>query len=167
MDLDIGPLEEKEVPRLARVLKEVADEEVHVATPPGVSLGTLESVLRSSLARAEFGGGVELAARVKGRVVGGGSLEKGGPRQEHVADVYLFLAKDWRGRGIGARILAALEAEAPRLGVMKLSVNVLAGNLNARHLFESRGYEPEGIRRRHRNLGFFEEDEILMAKFLR
>ncbi len=166
MDLAIAPLEEKDVLKLARILKAVADEEVLIATPPGVSLATAEAMLRASLARAAAGGGVELVARVKGKILGGASIERGGPRQEHVADLYLFLAEESRGKGVGGKLLEALEKEAPELGITKLSVTVLAGNLNARHLFESRGYEQEGIRRRNRNLGLFEEDEVLLAKFL-
>lgn len=166
MDLEIAPATERDVPRLARVLKAVADEEVLIALPPGISLATAEALLRSSVARAEAGLGVELAARVKGKIVGGASLEKGGPRQEHVADLYLFLAEEWRGKGIGGKLVDALEADARPLRVTKISATVLAGNMNARLLFESRGYEQEGHRRRHRNLGPFEEDEVLYAKFL-
>lgn len=165
MDLEIRPATEKDVPALARLLRAVADEEVHVAPPPGLSPATAESIWRAAVARAEVGGSAELVATVKGRIVGSGSIERGGARQSHVGDLYLFLASDWREKGIGGKLLDALEAEAKRLRLEKISVTVFGGNAAARQLFESRGYVPEGIRRRNREVGGIREDEILLAKF--
>lgn len=166
VDVEIRRATEKDLSALARLLRQVADEEVHVATPPGVSPATAESVWRASLARAEAGGSAELVATVKGRVVGSGSIERGGARQSHVGDLYLFLARDWRGKGIGGTLLDALEREARAMELEKISVTVFAGNAPARQLFESRGYVVEGIRRRNREVGGIREDELLMAKFL-
>jgi ribosomal protein S18 acetylase RimI-like enzyme len=46
-----------------------------------------------------------------------------------------------RGRGIGRKLLAAIEADALALGCCKLTLEVRADNHNARHLYESFGFE--------------------------
>lgn len=47
-----------------------------------------------------------------------------------------------RGRGIGRALLAAVEAEARVMGCCKLTLEVRADNHNARHLYETFGFDP-------------------------
>jgi ribosomal protein S18 acetylase RimI-like enzyme len=47
-----------------------------------------------------------------------------------------------RGRGIGSRLIDALEDELAAFGVTDLILGVLAGNTDAIRLYERRGYRP-------------------------
>ncbi len=54
----------------------------------------------------------------------------------------LAVAPDWRGRGIGAALLAALEAEAWRRGYDMLRLDVADDNARARALYLRLGFDP-------------------------
>lgn len=56
----------------------------------------------------------------------------------NVHDVAVLSA--FRGRGVGRLLLAAAEAEAQARGACKLTLEVLSGNLPARHLYASFGF---------------------------
>ncbi|MBI2466781.1 MAG: GNAT family N-acetyltransferase, partial [Candidatus Rokubacteria bacterium] len=55
-----------------------------------------------------------IVAEAGGEVVGWGSLNVFNPRRayDHVADFSLYVERDWRGRGVGGRLLDALIARA-------------------------------------------------------
>lgn len=55
---------------------------------------------------------------------------------------------DWRGRGVGHRLLDAAEVEAQRLGAASLALNVFGDNRIARRLYESSGYEVTSLQMR-------------------
>jgi putative acetyltransferase len=64
------------------------------------------------------GRGAFLVARLAGRPIGCGAVRR---LDDHTVEIKrMFVAPEARGRGVGGRILAALEAEARRLGASKL-----------------------------------------------
>jgi ribosomal protein S18 acetylase RimI-like enzyme len=71
----------------------------------------------------------------------GWSLEYQG-RDAFVDDLYLRPA--FRGRGLGARVMEAVEREARDLGVRALHLEVERGNDPARALYEKRGLRDTG-----------------------
>jgi len=86
------------------------------------------------------------------------------PASRHVADVGLMVAQSHRRRGIGRALMQAAEEWAREAGVRKLELHVFPHNAAAIALYESLGYEREGLRRGHyrRPDGYL--DAILMAK---
>lgn len=86
------------------------------------------------------------------------------PASEHVADLGLMVVKDQRRRGIGRALMEAAEAWARETGVRKLELHVFPYNVAAIALYESLGYEREGLRRDHYRRGGRLLDAILMAK---
>jgi RimJ/RimL family protein N-acetyltransferase len=66
-----------------------------------------------------------------------------------VADIGMAIASDWRGRGVGGRLLDALIVEAPDLGAHKVSLQVWPHNVRAIRLYASRGFGLEGRLVRH------------------
>ena len=89
------------------------------------------------------------------------------PSSKHVADLGLMVAAGHRRRGIGTKLMGVAEDWAREAGVTKLELHVFPHNHPAIALYESLGYEREGLRRRHyeRTDGGF-SDVILMAKQL-
>jgi RimJ/RimL family protein N-acetyltransferase len=86
------------------------------------------------------------------------------PASDHVADLGLMVAKDSRRQGVGRALMEAAERWAQEVGVRKLELHVFPYNTAAIALYETLGYEREGLRRAHyrRTGGFL--DAILMAK---
>jgi RimJ/RimL family protein N-acetyltransferase len=86
------------------------------------------------------------------------------PASDHVADLGLMVAKERRRQGVGRALMEAAEQWAREVGVRKLELHVFPYNTAAIALYETLGYEREGLRRAHyrRTGGFL--DAILMAK---
>lgn len=61
-------------------------------------------------------------------------------------DVYtLSVASDMRGKGIGGRLLDAVDAELDRRGIRGVMVSVMSGNTDAQRFYERRGLRPGEI----------------------
>jgi len=87
-------------------------------------------------------------------------------RVEHVATLTLAVAARARRRGVGRMLLRAVEPWARRVGVLKLRLDVRAGNEAAIALYEAEGFEREGVERGlvRDEAGF--EDNLIYGKFL-
>jgi ribosomal protein S18 acetylase RimI-like enzyme len=73
-------------------------------------------------------------------VMGPGATLQTGPR---VADVEtLSVASGARGQGIGSALLEAVEARLRELGISDVVIGVMAGNDDARRLYEKLGFKP-------------------------
>jgi putative acetyltransferase len=106
-----------------------------------------------------------IVAEEDGRLVGRLSAARDPhPASAHVADVGLMVARSSRRRGIGRALMTAVEAWAREVGVTKLELHVFPYNEPAIRLYESLGYEREGLRRGHYRRGGELVDAILMAK---
>jgi RimJ/RimL family protein N-acetyltransferase len=84
-----------------------------------------------------------LLALVKERIVGNISLHFCEGPKRHVAEIRLFLAKDFRRRGLGTKMLRTLIDLSRRQGLGILTVEVVADDVNAVKAFESLGFKPQ------------------------
>ncbi len=134
---------------------------------------TLETQLRTSEERREW-----LAARgprhpvlvglAEGAVCGWASLNPFNPRAayDHVADISVYVAREWRGHGVGGVLLLALDQRARAIGYHKL---VLAGfpfNEPAVRLYARQGFRTVGVYHEQGLLDGRWVDVILMEKLL-
>jgi ribosomal protein S18 acetylase RimI-like enzyme len=98
-------------------------------------------------------GTVLVVARAEGAVVGYGLAHVLPVRETWLADTWrtgerigeiesVGVLPGHRGRGLGTRLLDALEDELAAAGVDDLIVGALAGNSGAIRLYERRGYRP-------------------------
>jgi GNAT superfamily N-acetyltransferase len=83
-------------------------------------------------------GGVFVLARIEGAPVGVGALRTTGPGVGEVRRMYVAPAA--RGRGVGLRILAALEGEARARGHHTLRLDTAEELFEAQSLYERSGY---------------------------
>ena len=88
------------------------------------------------------------------------------PASTHVADLGLMVAATHRRRGIGRSLLATAVSWAQDSGIRKLELHVFPWNEPAIRLYESFGFEREGVRRGHYSRDGADVDALLMAYHL-
>ena len=95
-----------------------------------------------------------------GAIVGRLSLSRDPhPASRHVADVGLMVAAGHRRQGIGRLLLEEAVAWSRRSEIGKLELHVFPWNEPALRLYESFGFEREGLRRAH----FVRDGELIDA----
>lgn len=107
-----------------------------------------------------------LVAEVDGMVAGYSVLQQAHrlPSHDHVLIMNgLAVAPAWQGRGVGRSLVEATKEEARRRGARKLTLRVLGPNVAARALYESCGFEVEGVLRGEFHLEGQDVDDLLMA----
>ncbi|MGH7319652.1 MAG: arsinothricin resistance N-acetyltransferase ArsN1 family A [Candidatus Rokuibacteriota bacterium] len=109
-----------------------------------------------------------LVAEAEGEVMGWGSLNTFNPRPayDHVADFTLYVDRAWRGRGVGARLLAALVARARAIGYHKLVLSAFPWNEAGMAAYRRAGFREVGVYREQGLLGGAWVDTIVMEKIL-
>ena len=110
---------------------------------------------------------VFVAEGPEGEIVGRLSIARDPhPASRHVADLGVMVARGFRRRGAGRALMEAAEEWARESGVRKIELHVFPYNTGAIALYETLGYEQEGLRREHYRRGGELVDAILMAKVL-
>jgi ribosomal protein S18 acetylase RimI-like enzyme len=71
---------------------------------------------------------------------------------------------DYRGRGIGSRLLEAALRNADEIGLERVDLEVFATNAGAIKLYERHGFVQEGMRRRVRKIDGRYDDNVLMCR---
>jgi RimJ/RimL family protein N-acetyltransferase len=122
--------------------------------------------LRESIAKRTGSGMPHIMAVAGERVVGHADLtaqDRDGFR--HNALVGMGLLEEYRGRGLGARLLEQLIEDGRRAGLQRLELGVYASNAAAIALYEKSGFVREGLQKKARWLDGRYDDVILMVYF--
>jgi RimJ/RimL family protein N-acetyltransferase len=101
------------------------------------------ALIREWSEHLDYGRVLPLLALVKDRVVGNISLHFCEGPKRHTAEIRLFLAKDYRRRGLGTKILRTLIDLARKQGLGVLMVEIVADDANAIKAFEGLGFKPQ------------------------
>ena len=98
-----------------------------------------------------------IVAEYDGRVIGVGSLEVLGGRLHYYGTAAMAVHDELQNQGIGSRLLDHLIDIADNyLGLFRLELDVVEGNMRAVQLYKSRGFETEGtLRKAHFARGAF------------
>ena len=136
-------------------------------------LATLETELRSAEERrrwleARKARRPVIVAETAGRVVGWGSLNSFNPRPayDHVADFSVYVGRDWRGRGVGHRLLETLIARARELDYHKLVLAAFPFNAAGVTLYRRLGFTEVGVYREQGQLDGKWVDVVVMERLL-
>ena len=102
------------------------------------------------------------------RVVGWGSLNSfnSRPAYDHVADFSVYVARDWRGRGVGHRLLETLISRAQDLGYHKLVLAAFPFNAAGITLYRRLGFAEVGVYREQGQLDGKWVDVVVMERLL-
>ena len=82
-----------------------------------------------------------LVALAGDRMIGNSTLHLGTGHTRHIAEMRMFLAKDFRRRGIGSAMLKALIDISRRLGLRQLMAEVVESQPQVVRAFEHLGFE--------------------------
>lgn len=157
----LGPIAPGDVDGLCAAVEAVARERRYLASVDGFGVDGTRSFV-DALAR---GGGVQLVARSAGRVVGWCDVQRH-PFEgfRHGGVLGIGLLPEWRGRGVGAALLARTLEAAEAAGMTRVELEVFASNPRAIHLFERAGFVREGVKRGARLLDERADDVVCMAR---
>jgi RimJ/RimL family protein N-acetyltransferase len=101
------------------------------------------TIIRDWSENLDYAKVLPLLALVKDRVVGNVTLHFCDGPKRHTAEVRLFLAKDFRRRGLGTKMLRTLVDLARKQGLAILMVEIVADDANAVKAFELLGFKPQ------------------------
>lgn len=150
---------------LARLQEDIYGEGRWFVGDRAPSAASLRTRLQAS--EADPDASLWLVADVAGDVAGWSELHRLRPaRLAHVANLTVAVAPRYRRAGWGRRLLRAGYAWAERVGVLKIRLDVRAGNSAAIALYRSEGFVEEGRERAHVRDGDDFEDNVLMARWL-
>ena len=161
--VNIRPSRLSDAESLLRNVNLVGKEDVYIMLDRGPNLDEERQWLRTfdGLRR------VLLVADSQGETVGSTDCTPGTfAKTYHVGAVGIAIRDGWRGVGLGRMLMDRILEWMRARGFKKAELAVFASNDRARRLYESLGFEDEGIRRRHVLIRGDYVDEILMGMWL-
>ena len=88
------------------------------------------------------------------------------PCYSGIGEFSVYVRRDYRGRGAGRAVLAALIKAAESAGLHKLTSRVFPENTASRALLKGLGFEEIGIHRRHGQLDGLWRDCVIVERLL-
>ena len=101
------------------------------------------TIVRNWAEQLDYSKVLPVLALVKDRAVGSASLHYGEGPHRHIAEVRLFLAKDFRKRGLGMKMIKALIDLARKQGLSILEAEVIADQTKVVRAFETLGFKTQ------------------------
>lgn len=163
MEIAIVYPSQKYFPSFHETLAKVASERIYiefVEAPP------LEKVIVFQTAITSINGPVYYAIQ-NDQVVGWCDVfPEDNPRLSHRGTLGMGLLPEFRGKGVGSRLLQAVLDHAKKFGLEKVELKVYTTNESAISLYKKFGFEQEGYIKNYRKLDGRYFDCLVMGKFL-
>lgn len=160
--ISIEPIGEQHIEGFRRTVDVVARERHYLAGVEGFS----PDATREFVAGILNGGGVSFVALQERNVVGWCDVVRR-PFEgfQHTGTLGMGLLSEYRGQGIGQRLLESAVAAAAAHGLARIELEVYASNTVAIKLYERFGFVTEGLKRAARILDGQTDDLVCMAYF--
>jgi len=160
MEIIISEIAAGHVRSFRECLDAVARERRFLAMVEAPPIEQVEVFVRESVAAGEIG----FVALDQGTVVGWADIF---PEQKHATahrgSLGIGLLSEYRGRGLGRRLLNACISKAWVNGLTRIELETRCDNAAAIRLFERCGFEREGVRRCAMRLDGEHYDTLLMS----
>jgi ribosomal protein S18 acetylase RimI-like enzyme len=88
------------------------------------------------------------------------------PRQSHRGGLGMGLIPEYRGQGLGSKLLSSVIEHSKQFGLEKIELNVYTSNTSGIALYKKFGFEQEGLIKKYRKLDGQYFDCLAMGKFL-
>ncbi|MFZ0959442.1 MAG: N-acetyltransferase family protein [Terriglobia bacterium] len=147
--LQVRTAEERDAPDIARIYLQAIQD--HLATYENF-LGTPEE--RTRWVREHSGKYPLLVTELNGRVLGWTSLSpyQARPHIEGIAELLIYIDRDYRRHGVGRELMRAIQAAARKEGHGKLIGRFVAHNDAGRTLCRMTGWREVGVHEKHTRL---------------
>ena len=134
-------------------------------------IATFETEPRSAKKIAEWFTGRQLVMVAETEATGPVAFAASFPYSDRacysgVGEFSVYVRRDFRGRGAGRAVLAALIETATAAGFYKLTSRVFPENIASRALLKGLGFEEIGIHRRHGKLDGRWRDCVIVERLL-
>ena len=163
MSIQIAYASEKYFKSFHEALSTVAKERIYIEmieAPPIEKVSSFQSALISK------NGPVYYAIK-NDQVVGWCDVfPQENPRQSHRGGLGMGILPEFRGQGIGSKLLAAVLDHSKSFGLEKVELYVYTSNKSAIALYRKFGFEQEGLIRKYRKLDGQYFDCLAIGKFL-
>ena len=109
-----------------------------------------------------------VVAQIDGEIIGWAGA---GPYRERecyrgIGEFSMYVRRDWRGRGVGDLLVAALISEAERLGLWKLLSRIFPFNEASRALCRKHGFREVGVYEKHARLDGRWLDVVIVERLI-
>jgi L-amino acid N-acyltransferase YncA len=109
-----------------------------------------------------------VVAQIDGEIIGWAGA---GPYRDRgcywgIGEFSMYVRRDWRGRGVGDLVLAALISEAERLGLWKLVSRIFPFNDASRSLCRKHGFREVGVYEKHARLDGRWLDVVIVERLI-
>ena len=109
-----------------------------------------------------------IVAHIDGEIIGwaGAAAYRHRECYRGIGEFSMYVHRDWRRRGVGDQLLAALINEAERLGLWKLLARVFLFNQASRALCRKHGFREVGVYEKHARLDGRWLDVVIVEKLI-
>ena len=162
--IDIIPISEEYIEGFHACLDSVAHERIYLAGVKAHPIDSTRKFVRNNIENNY----PQYIAVDEGRVVGWCDIiPKRGIDFSHSGGLGMGVHKDYRGQGIGTRLLGATLDAAEKYGLERVELEVYTSNTRAIRLYEKRGFITEGVKKKARKLDGKYYDIQVMALFFK
>jgi ribosomal protein S18 acetylase RimI-like enzyme len=159
----VVPIAEEHIPGFHAAVDSVARELKYLALLEAPPIESTRAFVMGNIAA----GSPQFVAIADGKVVGWCDvLPKDRPAFRHAGVLGIGVIEDRRGRGIGKALMDATLRAARAGGLTRVELTVRADNGRAKKLYESFGFEVEGLSRRHFRIHGEYTDSYMMSLLL-
>jgi phosphinothricin acetyltransferase len=137
----LRPMVAKDYSRLMEFYSAVSDEDLRYFRDYVKQTGVVQAWCEN----LDYGSVLPVLALVKERVVGCASLHFNERSKRHVAEMRLFLSKDYRKRGLGMKMSRTLIELARKQGMHVLVAEVVSDRTDVVKAFETLGFRQKAI----------------------
>ncbi|MFH7041790.1 N-acetyltransferase family protein [Paucibacter sp. JuS9] len=143
MPITLIPMALADVENFRECMDAVARERSYIAITEAPAVHQLQSQFR----RGAENGDVHIIARdEQQRVLGWAQVQRGqGAAVAHRGDLGMGVHPDWRGQGLGKRLLSACVGTAGAKGINSIELEVRCDNRSALNLYRSLGFTMESV----------------------
>ena len=109
-----------------------------------------------------------VVAEIDGEIVGwaGAGPYRARECYRGIGEFSMYVHRDWRGRGVGDLLIAALISEAERLGLWKLLSRIFPFNEASRALCRKHGFREVGVYEKHARLDGHWLDVVIVERLI-